>query len=221
MVPRAVHDLDVTTRRRREQRIWRYALLGSVLLHLLVLLLGGSRSIPFSPGVAAGPKAGDDRAAGGLQVLTMVMPPPPPIERPIIPIPVDIDIEPVEFDMDQAFDASAILGERPGLGETGIETGDGAGNGGTDAAGRNPMPVPRGMILPVDTPRSLRGFDLTVWVFVNELGEVVADSTWLDPPSRDRRYNERVISEAAEWSFRPATRDGVPVAAWFSWLIKN
>ena len=217
-----MHDLDVTTRRHKEKRIWRYALLGSALLHLLVLLLGGDRSMSFSPGVAAGPEAGDDRAAaGGLQVMAMTAPPPPPIERPIIPVPVDIELDPVEFSIEQAFDAAAVLGERPGFGEVGIDTGDGAGNGGTDPEGRDPTPAPRGMILPVDTPRNLRGFELKVWVFVNERGVVVADSTWLDPPSRDRRYNQRVLSEAAEWSFNPAVRDGVPVAAWFSWLIKN
>ena len=219
-----MHDLDVRTRRRRETRIWRYALLGSILAHLLVLLLGGGRSMMLDPGMPAGPKAGDDRAAaGGLQVMSMVVPPPRPIERPFIPIPVEIDLELSEFDMDQAFDASAFLGERPGLGDAGTETGDGAGNGGTDGegSGHNPMPSPRMIIPVVDTPRGLRDFDLKVWVFVNELGEVVPDSTWLEPPSRDRRYNERLISEAAEWSFRPAIRNGVPVAAWFSWVVNN
>ena len=219
-----MHDLDVTTRRRKERRVWRYALLASALAHLLVLILGGGRTVPLAPGTAAGPKAGDDRAAaGGLQVMNMVVPPPRPIERPFIPIPVELDIEPVEFSIDEAFDVSALLGERPGLGEAGVETGDGAGNGGTDGEGRghNPMPVPRMIIPVVDTPRGLRDFDLTVWVFVNEKGAVVADSTWLDPASPDRRYNERLIAEAAEWSFRPAMRNGVAVAAWFSWVVNN
>ena len=221
---RAMHDLDVATRRRRERWVWQCALVGSVLVHLLVLLFGGGRSIPLSPGIAAGPDEGGDRAAaGGLQVMNMVMPPPRPIERPFIPIPVAIEIEPVEFDMDQAFDESALPGELPGPGEAGTDTGDGAGNGGTDGegSGHNPMPVPRMIIPVVETPRGLRDFDLTVWVFVNELGDVVADSTWLQPPSPDRRYNERLISEAAEWTFRPAIRGGVPVAAWFSWVVNN
>jgi hypothetical protein len=218
-----MHDLDVTTRRRREKWVWRSALGGSVIVHLLVLLLGGRSTLLF-PGIPAGPDAGDDRAAaGGLQAVNMVIPPPRPIERPFIPIPVEIDIELVEFDMDQAFDESAFIGELPGPGEVGTETGDGAGNGGTDGegSGHNPMPVPRMIIPVVETPRGLRDFDLTVWVFVNELGEVVSDSTWLQPPSPDRRYNERLVSEAADWSFRPARKNGVPVAAWFSWVVNN
>ena len=218
-----MHEVDVRTRRRRENRIWRFAFLGSVLLHLFVLLLGGGRAIPFTEVAAAGPEAGDNRAAaGGLQVMSMVVPPPRPIERPIIPIPVEIEVEPIEYDMDRAFEESSFLGERPGTG-AGIDTLDGAGNGGAASAGtgQNPMPAPKHMILPVDTPARLRGFDLTVWVFVTEQGEVVPDSTWLSPPSPDRRYNDRLISEAAEWSFRPAFRNGVAVAAWFRWVVKN
>ena len=219
-----MHDLDVATRRWRERWVWRCALAGSVLVHLLVLLLGGGRSIPLSPGIPAGPDVGDNSAASGsLQAMNLVIPPPRPIERPFVPIPVEIDIELVEFDMDQAFDDVALLGELPGLGEVGTETGDGAGNGGTDGqgSGQNPMPVPRMMIPVVDAPKGLKNLDLTVWVFVNELGEVVADSTWLQPPSPDRRFNERLVSEAADWSFRPAIRNGIPVAAWFSWDVNR
>lgn len=64
------------------------------------------------------------------------------------------------------------------------------------------------------------GFDLDVWVFVNESGEVVSDSTCLHPPTWNHEYNKRVISEMTEWSFRPAIRNGVPVGAWFSWGIR-
>lgn len=218
-----MNDVDVRTRRHREKRIWLCAFLGSVVVHLLVLLLGGDRPIPVYPVAAAGPEAGDDRAAaGGMQVMSMVVPPPRPIERPFVPIPVEIDIAPIEYSMDRAFEESSFLGERPGD-AAGVETGDGAGNGGTASAGtgHNPMPSPKHMILPIDTPGRLRGFDLAVWVFVTELGEVVPDSTRLDPESPDRRYNERLIREAAEWSFRPAVRNGVAVAAWFRWVVNN
>lgn len=214
-----MHELDVRTRRRREKWTWRCALLGSAFLHLLVLLFGGGRTIPLA-GRPAGPEAGDDRAAAGaLQAMNMVIPPPPPIERPFVPIPVDIEIEMVEFDMEQLFDESAYLGERPGLGEAGTETGDGAGNGGSDGegSGHNPMPVLRSLIPVTEAPRGVK--DMKVWVFVDEHGDVVADSTWLQPPSRDRRFNEQMISEAADWLFRPAISNGIPVAAWFYWEI--
>jgi hypothetical protein len=74
------------------------------------------------------------------------------------------------------------------------------------------------MIIP-PTNRDLRGSEIEVWVFVNEQGRVVADSTQLRPPTRDRRFNEQLTREAAEWIFNPARENGVPVAAWFPYVI--
>jgi hypothetical protein len=48
---------------------------------------------------------------------------------------------------------------------------------------------------------------------------VVADSTRLDPPTRDRGFNRQLIREAAEWVFRPAIDQGRPVASWFPYRI--
>ena len=212
-----MHDLDVGTRRRKENRIWRYALAVSVLFHVLVLLVSGGRPLPLSPFAAAGPEAGDNRAAsGGVQAINVVSPPPRPIERPAIPVPAEINVDPIAIDTDFAFEESSLLGERPGLAEAGTETGDGAGDGGTANEGLQSLQPPkaRHMILPPDPPRSLRGVTLRVWVFVDETGKVVSDSTRLDPPTRDRRYNDLLIRETAEWQFRPATKGGLPVAAW-------
>ena len=58
-----------------------------------------------------------------------------------------------------------------------------------------------------------------MWVFVDAAGKVVADSTRLNPPTSDRGFNRRLIDEAAEWVFNPATRNGQPVAAWFPYTI--
>ena len=79
-------------------------------------------------------------------------------------------------------------------------------------------PSPRGMIIP-PTNRRLRGSSVEVWVFVNEVGRVVADSTRLNPPTSDRGFNRRLIEEAAEWVFNPAMKEGKPVAAWFPYTI--
>ncbi len=217
-----MHDQDVRTRRRKENRIWRYALGTSILVHLLVLFLGGGRPIPLSPYAAAGPKAGDNRAAaGGVQAMNVVTPPSRPIERPVRPRPVDIATDPIEVSFEEAFSEPAFVGERPGAANAGTETGEGAGDGGTADEGLNVLvpPLPRGFILPPDAPRSLRGKSTDVWVFVTEHGEVVADSTRLDPPTRDRRYNSRLIREAAEWRFRPGTKGGLPIAAWAKYKI--
>lgn len=217
-----MNDQDVRTRRRNENRIWLYALGASVLIHLLVLLLGGDRPIPLSPFAAAGPQAGDNRAAaGGLQAMNVVSPPPRPIERPVRPKPVEIANDPIEFSLEENFAESTFIGEPPGVATAGTETGDGAGDGGTADEGLMVIlpPTMRGMVPPPDPPRRARGQSVDVWVFVNEVGVVVPDSTRLDPPTRDRRYNEQLIEQAAEWRFRPGTRAGSPIAAWFRYKV--
>jgi len=80
-------------------------------------------------------------------------------------------------------------------------------------------PVPRGMIIPPDNDR-LRGTESQMWVFVNESGLVVPDSTRLEPPTQDSDFNRRLIREAQEWTFRPALVDGTPVSAWFTYRFR-
>lgn len=89
---------------------------------------------------------------------------------------------------------------------------------GASACFRPEPPSPRGMIIP-PTNRDLRGTEVGIWVFVDETGRVVADSTWLEPPTRDDGFNRRLIREAATWLFRPARQNGQPVPAWFSYRI--
>jgi hypothetical protein len=118
-------------------------------------------------------------------------------------------------------DPASVLGDEPGLLEgPGLENGAGRGDGGNaeDGLFRLQPATPRGMIIP-PTNRDLRGTEVQVWVFVNERGRVVADSTRLDPPTRDGGFNRRLIREASEWVFRPAVRQGKPVASWFPYKI--
>ncbi len=216
-----MNDLDVGSRRRRERRKWRCAYLASLVLHILVLMPGGGRPIPPTPFAAAGPRANDDRAArGGMQAINVVSPPPRPIERPRVPLPVEIEIEPVVIEEEPVFDAAALIGELPGLDDPGLANGDGRGDGGTAAEGLRRIlpPSPRGMIIP-PANRNLRGVEIDVWVLVDASGQVVADSTRLDPPTRDRGFNRQLIREAAQWVFRPGTKDGQSVAAWFVYKI--
>ena len=216
------HDLNARDRRRQEQKIWRTALLVSVLVHLLIFFGWRGNVIPQSPFAAAGPRAGDNRAAqGSLQAMNVRVPPSRPIVPPPIPIPTLADIEPVEFVQEEEIDAASVLGERPGTDEgPGLETGTGLGDGGTAEEGffRLQPPSPRGMIIP-PTNRELRGTTVQVWVFVNEQGRVVADSTRLEPPTRDRDFNNQLIREAAEWVFRPAVKEGEAVASWYPYTI--
>ena len=217
-----MHDIGVRERRSRERSIWQRALAFSVVFHLLLFLGWQGNVIPESPFAAAGPRSGDDRAAaGGMQAITVHTPPPRPIVPPPVPIAVEVEVEPVEFEETVELDPASVLGEKPGdLEGPGLENGDGRGDGGNAEEGRFRLQpaTPRGMIIP-PTNNSLRGTEVQVWVFVDQRGRVVADSTRLDPPTRDRGFNRRLIREAAEWVFRPAIDQGRPVASWFPYKI--
>jgi hypothetical protein len=216
------HDFSARDRRNRERRIWRRGLFVSVLVHLSVFLGWQGSVIPARPDAVAGPRIGDGRvAAGGVQAVNLPNPQPRAITPPPRPISVDVEVEPVEFEHVEAFDPLAVLGEAPGLtAGPGVLDGGGEGDRGTaDRDGDRLQPAqPRGMIIPPTDP-GLRGTRLQVWVFVDEAGRVVPDSTRLEPPTRDRGFNRRLVREAAEWVFKPATRDGRTVSSWFPYRI--
>ncbi len=216
------HHISARDRRRQERSTWRNGLIVSVLLHLIIFLAWNGDVIPDSPFAAAGPRAGDNRAAAGsLQALNVRTPPSRPIIQPPTPLAVEVEVEPVEWEDEVEYDPASVLGEKPGLDEgPGLENGTGEGDGGNAEEGfyRLQPATPRGMIIP-PTNRSLRGTKVQVWVFVDERGRVVADSTRLDPPTRDRGFNRRLIEEAAEWVFRPAVQEGKPVSSWFPYRI--
>ncbi len=214
-------DLSNEQRRENERKVWRAGLVASLVFHVLVFVVFSAGGPLDSPFAAAGPKAGDDRAAsGGLQAMNIRIPPPRPIIPPKIPLPLVIDVQPVEFEDDVLIETAAILGENPGEQGPGLDMGDGKGDGGTAEEGRFRLvpPSPRGMIIP-PANKKLKGQRVQVWVFVNVSGRVVADSTQLRPPTSDRDFNERLIREAAEWIFEPGRKDGKPVATWFPYTI--
>jgi hypothetical protein len=217
-----MHEISARDRRRRERRVWRAGLIVSAILHLLLFFGWRGNVIPQSPFAAAGPRAGDNRAAaGGMQAINVPNPPLRPIIPPPTPIAVDVEVEPVEFVEETPLDPASVMGDAPGpLEGPGLQDGTGAGDGGNAEEGfyRLQPATPRGMIIP---PRAdgLRGTEVQVWVFVDERGRVVADSTRLDPPTRDGGFNRRLIREAAEWVFRPAVQEGRPVASWFPYRI--
>lgn len=214
--------LSVRERKGRDRRVWRYAFLVSLAVHTLVFLLWRHERVFIPPFSAAGPRAGDARAAQGtMEALNLR----PPTEAPVIPPPVPLptvvaDIEPVEVEPEDRVEVSGLEGMDPGLEAPGLEDGEGRGDGGTAEEGLNRLipPSPRGMIIPPSND-NLKGKQVEVWVFVNARGRVVADSTRLRPPTPDRDFNRRLIREAAEWVFEPAKRGGQAVASWFPYTI--
>jgi hypothetical protein len=218
--------------RRYRRRAWG-GLLASVGVHLLVFVLWrAGPPAPVSPFAAAGERAGDIRPAAGGSLKAVTLRPPPP--EPTVPSPSALPVPEVivdEVELDPELDIEEIdepvpPAPLPGTGgqtaDAGVEQGTGAGDGGTADEGlfRVMPPVPRGMILPPsDRPRSVRGEEVTVWVFVDALGRVVPDSTHLDPGSGDGRFDARLREQAAQWLFEPARRGGRPVAEWYRYVI--
>lgn len=236
----------MTEERRTEQldeksrRIWRAALLASLLLHILIFLMfRRDIVIPPSPFSAAGPRAGDAQAAagGGMQVVQLQIQqeiPQEPVVETVTPVPVptpEPDIEPVVEKPPQPQVVAAVSatdGTRigPGQGDQkgeGLENGTGKGDGGTGEEGLFKdvvPPMPRGLILPPsDRPGKVRGKEVDVWVFVTAVGTVVEDSTRLAPPTGDRKFDDRLKKQASEWVFEPARRAGSAVAEWFRYTI--
>lgn len=220
--------VDAEARRRQERTIWRTGILVSVLVHLLLFIGWRGTVIPMSPFSARGPQAGDTRPAGGsMQAMNLSIPAARPIIRPPVPLAVEVEVEPVVIEAEPQPDPAQILASTPGAGTgsgtgTGDVTGagDGRGGGGDADEGRYRLepPMPRGMIIP-PANRNLKGTTVEVWVFVDAEGRVVPDSTRLNPPTRDRGFNQRLIREASEWVFRPAMQAGKAVASWFPYQI--
>ncbi len=233
--PERSGPLSVRDRRRREREIWRAAFVISVGLHVLLFLLWPAGGGPESPFAAAGPQEQDDQAAEGfMQTVSLRSAPPDPIQPPPVPT-IEADLpEPVDFEPDATPEVELTEPDvpEPGQGDTdgtdaddtdpaGIPGASGAGDAGTEEEGlfRVVPPSPRGIIFP-PVSGSLDG-EMEVWVFVDENGRVVSDSTRLEPPTSDRSYNEQVKEEAASWMFRPARRGEEVVASWWNYTISR
>lgn len=222
--------------RRRYARALRIGLVLSLLAHVVLVLIWRGVRLPPSPFSAAGPANGDTRAAagGGMQVVQLAVTAPSAPTRPPEPVRVpdavaEPEPEPVPEVQPSVAAAPVNVGTAAGvlgLGDTGSgpgrTDGTGRGAGGTEAEGafRAIPPSPRGLILPPgDRPRAVRGKEVAVWVFVDAAGEVVADSTRLDPGTGDRGFDRRLRELAAEWVFDPARKEGRAVAEWFRYVL--
>ena len=216
----SVHQLSIDQRRERQRKIWWRAVGVSLLAHALLFLMFNGAHIPDSPFAAAGPRAGDNRAAQGtMEALALSTRPPAPIVRPQVPLPTVNPVDPIEFDPEIESDLGSMMGDQAGLdAPPGLPTGDGAGDGGTAEEGRFRVtpPTPRGMILP-PTNDNLKGRTVEVWVFVDERGpggrgQHTPESSHIGPlvqPSPDRRGGRMGLpSGPARWQ---AHRILVPV----------
>jgi len=208
---------SIQERREGERNVWRAGLALSLLLHILVYVFWPTGEVPVATIASAGPRTGDVQAAGGqMEALNLrveqrreITPPPVPT---VTPDPVDMDFQP-----EPATNAGDVLGDRPASPGSGLPDAVGGGDGGTSEEGRyrRRPPSPRGMIMPPSN-EELKGTRIQVWVFVDERGRVVPDSTRLED---NGEFNRRLLEEAAQWVFEPAREGGEPVAAWFPYTI--
>jgi hypothetical protein len=79
-------------------------------------------------------------------------------------------------------------------------------------SGRVFPPQPIGVIIPpTDRPARVRGRVVTARFLISERGEVMRVA--LDPPTRDRNFNEQFLDRLRRYSFTPAyTLEGRPIA---------
>ncbi len=210
-------EIRIKDRHRRERKIWRNGIAMSVAVHFLVFFIWKITAISVSPYMTSGPEQSDrtiDKSS--LRALSIWVAPNLPIAPSPIPIPSQIDVQEVKLAQIIDRDPVSVLGEWPGPDKLpGLS--DGLGMPHQGVSGWMPA-TPRDIIIP-NNKRDLSGREIQVWVFIDESGGVIPDSTYISPATEDIDFNRRLIRQAAEWLFRPATRDGNPVVSWFTYRI--
>jgi len=210
-------EIRIKDRHRRERRIWRNGITMSIAVHFLVFFIWKITAVPVSLYMAPDPEQSDGAVDdNSLRTLSIWVPPNLPIEPSPIPIPSQIDIQEVKLAQIMERGTVSVLGEWPSLDKL-LGVGDGSGMPHQGASGWMPA-TPRDIIIP-SNKRDLSGTEIQVWVFIDESGGVTPGFTYLDPTTEDSDFNRRLIRQAAEWLFRPATCDGKPVASWFTYRI--
>lgn len=195
----------------------------SAAFHAL-LLFGWRVPAADNPGsLAAGPRAGDIRAAeGGGEMTALAIAAPRPIEVPAPPQtrPQIRDPELRVTEPERHVIAASLSGPsggtpaegRSGPGLPGV---DGAGDGGSDRAGRDRRspPTPRSITPRWDPPQALRGQRVMLRVHVDALGEPTGEIE-IRPRIADSGFEKQLRRDVLAMDFMPARRDGRPVADW-------
>ena len=216
-------EIRVKHRQSQDKLTWRKGFVYSVLLHLIVIIGWNGDVIPQTMLTASGSRSSSGSAVtGSLQVIILRTLPSLGIIQPPRPVEVEIGMQPVEWkdqfeqELGKGFKAVSPFALEP-AGDTNTGAGDeGNAERGVDRL-RPASPIRLTLPLAVS---DLRGTQLKVRVFVDEKGRVVPDSTRLDPPSQNRLYEQLLIGEATEWTFRPGSFRGRPVSSWFFYTLK-
>ena len=204
---------------RQRRTLW-VGLAISAFLHALILFGWRSSAVDLSGSLAAGPRSGDYRAAaGGGEMTAISIAPPRPIEVPAPPSTRPRLRDPdVTVSQSQPRIVAASLsgpgnrGERTGPGLPGAE---GAGDGGSDRAGRDrdSDPTPRSITPRWDAPRELKGRRVTFRVAVDAAGEPTGEID-VQPRVAESEFMRKVRNDLLTMDYLPGRRDGRPVSGW-------
>jgi hypothetical protein len=207
---------------RQRRALWT-GLAISAAFHAL-LLFGWRAPSPDGPGsLAAGPRAGDYRAAaGGGEMIALAIAAPRPIEVPAPPDtrPQIRDPELPVPEPERHIVTASLSGPRSGAAADGrsgqgLPGADGAGDGGTERAGRDRRtpPTPRSIVPRWDAPKELRGQRVTLRVRVDSRGEPTGEID-IQPRIADAGFEKQLRRDVLAMDFLPGRQDGRAVADW-------
>ncbi|MFW6084542.1 MAG: hypothetical protein ACODAA_04955 [Gemmatimonadota bacterium] len=207
----------------RQRKAWWIGFALSAAFHAF-LLFGWRTTAPQGPGsLAAGPRAGDVRAAsGGSEMTAIDIRMPQPIEVPepptARPLPSDPQVAVPQREVRTwTASLSSPTGSAldPGHTGSGLPRADGAGDAGADRRGRdrNAPPTPRSITPRWDPPQELKGRRVTFRVRVDELGEPTGEIE-VRPRLDETEFVRRVRDDLLTMDYLPGRRDGRPVSDW-------
>lgn len=193
----------------------------SLCLHAAVFLAWQTRLEPLPDTTAAGPRAGDARAApgGGVMEVIAVAPPreivvpPPPTAVPDHEAPAVVVRDPAAAELQAQFAdlrSASFTGSQSGPGRA---AGAGEGDGGDDAEGRFRVtaPEPRVIVPEWDPPEEVRGTRIQIRVLVSAEGRAL--DVELRPRTTNSGFNRRLIETYMRMDYKPGQRMGRPIAA--------
>jgi TonB family protein len=213
---KAAEELQSASERhaREDRAAWWAGMVVSLIFHVLIFVLWRG-DLPLLPEQTEGARPRSLAAGGGaLQAVTAVLPavreiPPPP--KPVMAIETpEIEVRDVQaslpgLDLTPAAHVASFPGVGGGTGE-----GDGGdGDGSEDFV----SPMPRSILPHWDPPNSVRGMEVTVRIHVDAEGKPTGE-VQLEPPTPDRGFNREIEERVRRMEYRPASRNGLPVAGW-------
>lgn len=210
--------------RRRFRRPLAWGLVLSVGVHLAAVL-----ALPAPP--PSGPSGGatdrdaaaEETGAPGVRLLRVrargpsSLPVPPPIREPEPEVEVAVRLPETQVDPPHLDRPRSVRAAENGAGTAagkaaGRSAGEGEVGGAPDGEGFVP-PAPRSVAPEWDPPPAVRGQRVTLRIHVDARGRPTGPVE-LHPPTSVASFNRRLVRKARELRFRPARRDGRPVAAW-------